>query len=151
MYISLDSLKEVRFISNLCILYIFLIDKYYRPSFCAISEYWKYVIALVEASKKLRIFIFDKFEDSTSSKSSLKDPTPNKLSSKSPTLLQRFIQKNSGYKGLRFICTADETHMSSSITFVVSGEIFDVFYDGQEKFEGTYEFEIFLVLKFWYQ
>ena len=37
--------------------------------------------------------MFDKLEDNPSSQERLKEPIPNKLGSKSPTFLQRFIQK----------------------------------------------------------
>jgi hypothetical protein len=72
----------------------------------------------------------------------LKDSIPKKFSSKSPTFLQRFIQNFSDYKGWRFICTADETHMRSSITFVISEEYFGMLYDGQQEFEVNNEFAI---------
>jgi hypothetical protein len=63
--------------------------------------------------------MFDKLEDNPNSQERWIEPIPNKLGSKSQTFLQRFIQNFFGYKGWRFICTADENHMRSSITFVV--------------------------------
>ncbi len=40
--------------------------------------------------------------------------------------------------------------MRSSISFVVSEGLFDLFYDGDE-YEGNYEFDIIDVLRLWYQ
>jgi hypothetical protein len=93
--------------------------------------------------------MFDKLEPSSQER--WKEPIPNKLGSKSPTFLQRFIQNFSGYKGWRFICNANETRMRSSITFVVSEEYFGIFYDEQEEFKGNNEIDIVVVLYFWYQ
>ena len=38
--------------------------------------------------------------------------------------------------------------MRSSITLVISEGIFGLFYDGQEDFEGSFEFDFILVSKF---
>ena len=60
------------------------------------------------------------------------------------------MQNFAGFKGWRFICTANETHLRFSITLVISEEIFGVFYDGQEDFEGSFEFDLNMFRRFWY-
>ncbi len=92
--------------------------------------------------------MFDKLDYNPSSKERWIEQILDKLSSKSPIFFQRFIQNFSGYKDWRFICTADETHMRSSITFVVSAGSFIDIYNGEEEFEGNYEFDFFLDLNF---
>ena len=50
--------------------------------------------------------------------------------------------------GWRFICTADESHMRSTINLVISEEIFGLIYDGQEEFEGNFYFYFYIGLYF---
>ena len=88
----------------------------------------------------------EKLEDNPISQERWIEQIPDRLRSKSPTFLQSFIHNFSGYKGWRFICSADETYMRSSITLVVSEGNFGVFYDGQEEFEGNFEFDFIIVL-----
>ncbi len=66
---------------------------------------------------------------------------------KSATFFQRLIQCSQGYKGWRSICTADESHMRSSITLVISEDIFGLMYDGPEDFKGSFEFDFTIFTK----
>ena len=79
-------------------------------------------------------------------------PIPEELSKKSATFFQRLIQCSQGYKGWRFICTADESHMRSSINLVISEDILGLIYggeeDGPENFKGSFEFDYNLFSKF---
>jgi hypothetical protein len=49
--------------------------------------------------KVIEKFMFDKLEDNPSSQERWIEPIQDKLSSKSPTFLQRCMQNFSGYKG----------------------------------------------------
>jgi hypothetical protein len=114
--------------------------------FIAIPEYWTYFYCAVEICKVLEKFLLDKLVEQPEN---LREPS-NKLRSESHAFLQRWMQNFAGFKGWRFICTADETHMRSSITLVFSEEIFGLFYDGQEYFEGSLEFDLIMFRSFWY-
>jgi hypothetical protein len=109
--------------------------------FFAFTEYWKYFYCALKTSKVFEKFIHDKIEKNQNTSESWIEPIPDKLGSKSNAYLQRCIQNFDGYKGWRFLCTAAETHMRSSIILVISEEMFRVFYDGQEDFEGSFEFD----------
>ena len=109
--------------------------------FFAFTEYWKYFYCALKTSKVFEKFIHDKIEKNQNTSESWIEPIPDKLRSKSNTYLQRCIQNFDGYKGWRFLCTAAETHMRSSIILVISEEMFRVFYDGQEDIEGSFEFD----------
>ena len=82
-------------------------------------------------------------------------PIPEELSDQSATFFQRLIQCSQGYKGWRFICTADESHMRSSINLVISEDIFGLIYDGEEDgpeiFKGIFEFYFIFLRSIWYQ
>ena len=114
-------------------------------TFFASSEYWKYFYCGLEKSKVIEKFIIEKFKDTplTSTSKRLIGPIPEELIEKSVTFFQRFIQCSQGYKGWRFICTADESHMRSSINLVISEDIFGSIYggeeDGPEIFQGNFE------------
>jgi hypothetical protein len=58
------------------------------------------------------------------------------------------MQNFSGFHGWRFICTADETHMRSSITLVISEVSFGLHDHSDEDFQGSYEFYLIHVSKF---
>jgi hypothetical protein len=73
-------------------------------------------------------------------------PLPKELSNTSPSFLQQYIQNFAGYKGWTFICTTGETHIRSSITFVVEESLFYIFYDGQHDFEGNFEVDIIVII-----
>ena len=110
-------------------------------TFFASSEYWKYFYCGLEKSKVIEKFIIEKFKDTplTSTSERLIGPIPEELSDQSATFFQRLIQCSQGYKGWRFICTADESHMRSSITLVISEDIFRLIYHGPENFKGNFE------------
>ena len=116
-------------------------------TFFASSEYWKYFYCALEKSKVIEKFIIEKFKDTplTSTSERLIGPIPEELSVQSATFFQRLIQCSQGYKGWRFICTADESHMRSSINLVISEDIFGLIYDGEEDgpefFKGNFEFD----------
>jgi hypothetical protein len=116
--------------------------------FFAFAEYWKYFYCALYTSKVFEKFIRDKFEENQNTPESWIEPIPNKLESKSHSYLQQCIQNFDGYKGWRFLCTADETHMRSSIILVISERMFGVFFDGQEDFEGSFEFDCIHVWNF---
>ncbi len=52
--------------------------------------------------------------------------------------------------GWRFIRTADESHMRSTINLVISEAIFELIYDGQEEFEGNFDIYFYIGLNFLY-
>ena len=106
-------------------------------TFFATPKYWKYFYCALESSKVIEKFIIEKIDQGTNKIPQI----PDKLSEKSSAFFQSFIQNCNGYKGQRFICTADETHMRSSITLVISREMFGLIYDGEEEFEGSYEYD----------
>jgi hypothetical protein len=122
-------------------------------SFFALSEYWKYFYCGFEKSKVIEKFIIEKFKDTplTSTSKRLIGPIPEELSKKSASFFQRLIQCSQGYKGWRFICTADESHMRSSINLVISEDTFGLIYDGEEdgpeSFKGNYEFDFNIFTK----
>ena len=90
--------------------------------------------------------MIEKFEDSQGTNEI--PEIPDKLSKKSSAFFQSFIQNCNGYKGWRFICTADETHMRSAITLVISEEIFGLIYRGPEIFKCNFEFDSNIFTKF---
>ena len=117
------------------------------------SEYWNYFYCALEKSKVIEKFIIEKFKDTplTSTSERLIGPIPEELSDQSATFFQRLIQCSQGYKGWRFICTADESHMRSSINLVISEDIFGLIYDGEEDgseiFKGNFEFDFNIFTK----
>ena len=109
-------------------------------TFSATPEYWKHFYCALQSSKVFEKFVIEKIEDSQFTNESWIGPILDELGNKSSTFFQSFIQNCNGFKGWRFICTVDETHMRSSITLVISEEMFGLIYDGQEDFEGTFDF-----------
>ena len=66
-----------------------------------------------------------------------KSPFPDELGSKYQSFSSQFLQNYAGYKGWRFICTAGDTHMRSSINFVVEESILEIFNDRPWHYEGN--------------
>ena len=113
-----------------------------HTSFSATPEYWNHFYCAHKSSKVFEEFAIEKFEETQFTSGSCIRPVPDKLGIKSSAFFQRFIQNWKGYMGWRFICTADESHMRSTINLVISEEIFELIYDGQEEFEGNFVFYI---------
>ncbi len=117
-------------------------------TFFASSESWKYVYCALESSKVIEEFIIEKFKDKPCTSTFKRLIGPEELSNQSATYFQRLIQCSEGYKGWRFICTADESHMRSSIILVISKDIFGLIYDGgPEDFKGNFEFDFNIFTK----
>ena len=117
-----------------------------HTSFSATPEYWNHFYCALKSSKVFEGFAIKKFEETTRTSESCIRPILDKLGEKSSAFFQRFIQNFKGYMGWRFICTADESHMRSTINLVISEEIFELIYDGQEEFEGNFYFYWFVFL-----
>ena len=117
-------------------------------TFSATPEYWNHFHCALKSSKVFEEFAIEKFEETQFTSVSCIRPVPDKLGIKSSAFFQRFIQNWKGYMGWRFICTADESHMRSTINLVISEEIFGLIYDGQEEFEGNFYFYFYIGLYF---
>ena len=113
-----------------------------HTSFSATPEYWNHFYCALKSSKAFEEFAMTKFEETQVTSESCIRPILDKLGKKSSAFFQRFIQNCKGYMGWRFICTADESHMRSTINLAISEEIFELIYDGQEEFEGNLDFYI---------
>jgi hypothetical protein len=114
----------------------------------ATPEYWKHFYCALQSSKVVEKFVIEKFEDPQFTNENGIGPVPDTLGTNSSTFFQRCIQNCNGYMGWRFICTADESHTRSTINLVISEEFFEFIYDGQEEFEGNYDFYFYIGLNF---
>ena len=110
--------------------------------FCtAVSEIWLYYRWALTFFNELEIALDKKrgqVQPNPVVESTLtKSPLPDELSSKYQSFSSQFLQNYTGYKGWRFICTAGDTHMRSSINFVVEESILEIFNDRRVYYEGN--------------